>query len=290
MDGMINTECSWNFPVEFQNIGAFSNQDSTYTDIDPSLGRVLVRTDTGQHLAIHKGRYTIKTNEDCVNQMDDAIRAANIGTDYSWDITTIDQGRRMKAIVDFRDLVVEPTKDDYIHFRISVFNSYDGSWSFIFSAAGLRMWCLNGCTTPDNVASSRNKHTASINVQQEAGKIGKALDAFMNQREVWQRYMGIDLRDHREYVERWLMTRLCAYPTATSNVKYNDRQLETLMRQYDKECSSLGTNMWALYNTLTHWASHPTDNRKHDAIAIRDRDMQIAKAMRTPEWKQLEMR
>lgn len=290
MDGMTNTECSWNFPVEFQNIGAFSNQDATYTDIDPSLGRVLVRADTGQHLAIHKGRYTIKTNEDCVNQMDDAIRAANIGTDYSWDITTIDQGRRMKATVDFRDLVVEPAKDDYIHFRISVFNSYDGSWSFIFSAAGLRLWCLNGCTTPDNVASSRNKHTASINVQQEAGKIGKALDAFMNQREVWQRYMGIDLRDHREYVERWLMTRVCAYPTATSNVKYNDRQLETLMRQYDKECSSLGTNMWALYNTLTHWASHPTDNRKHDAIAIRDRDMQIAKAMRTPEWKQLEMR
>lgn len=289
MDGMTNTECSWNFPVEFHPL-KYWDEHNTDQDIyvPESLGRVLVRTDTNQPLAIHKGRYTIKTNEDCVNQMDDAIRAANIGTDYDWNITTIDQGRRMKATVDFRDLVVEPAKDDYIHFRISLFNSYDGTWSFIFSAAGLRLWCLNGCTTPDNVASSRNKHTASINVEQEAGKIGKALDAFMNQREVWQKYMGISLRDHRETVEQWLKTRLCMYPTATSNLKYNERQLETLMRQYDKECSSLGSNMWALYNTLTHWASHPEDNRAHDAITTRNRDMQIAKAMSSNEWKVFE--
>ena len=182
MDGMINTESTWNFPVAFQDL-TYVTDGLNVHDVPTDLGRVLIRTDTNEPLAIHKKRYTIQTNEECVNQMDDAIRAANIGTDYEWDIQTVDNGKRMKATVDFRDLVVQPVKDDYIHFRVSIFNSYDGTWSFIFSAAGLRIWCLNGCTTPDNVATSRSKHTASINVQQEARKIGKAVDMFMNNQE-----------------------------------------------------------------------------------------------------------
>ena len=64
MDGMTNTECTWNFPVEFQELSY--SKDINLFDVPASLGRVLVRTDTNEPLAIHKERYTIKTNEDCV--------------------------------------------------------------------------------------------------------------------------------------------------------------------------------------------------------------------------------
>lgn len=286
MDGMTNTECTWNFPVEFQELSY--SKDINLFDVPASLGRVLVRTDTNEPLAIHKERYTIKTNEDCVNQMEDAIQAANISRDYKWDIQTIDNGRRMKATVDFPDLVIEPEKNDYINFRISLFNSYDGTWSFIFSAAGLRLWCLNGCTTPDNVATSRTKHTASVNVNQEAGKIGNALDIFMNQREIWQRYASTDISHLRNHTEDMLRNQLCKLPNPTSKMKYNERQLEILMRQLNIEFGTMGHNMWALYNTLTHWASHPEHNRADDAITTRNRDVAIAKCMQSSAWKQLE--
>mgnify|MGYP003134411123 FL=1 len=287
MDGMINTDSTWNFPVAFKDM-TYTSDGLNLHDVPTDLGRVLVRTDTNEPLAIHKQRYTIQTNEECINQMDDAIRAANIGRDYEWNIQPVDNGKRMKATVDFRDLVVQPVKDDYIHFRVSVFNSYDGTWSFIFSAAGLRLWCLNGCTTPDNVATSRSKHTASINVQQEALKIGKAVDMFMNNQELWNRYVHTDIRHMQSVAEQMISDELCKIPSATSKFKYNERQLEILMRTLNNEFSKLGPNMWALYNTLTHWASHPEHNRADDAITTRNRDEQIARCMQSKLWKELE--
>ena len=86
-------------------------------------------------------------------------------SDYTVDVEVLEDGRKLRGQILFNDLVVEPAVGDYTKFKIDFFNSYDASWAFSQQASGLRLWCLNGCTTPDTAARSRYKHTASINVE-----------------------------------------------------------------------------------------------------------------------------
>ena len=129
----------WDFPVERQDI--FDGRGEV---IDGH--KAVVRTDTNDVLGVHGSRYTIVSNSDVVNSIDDAIRKANISKDVSVKISSIEGGRKMRGEILFNDLTDEPSVGDYVKFRISFFNSYDGSWAFTQAADGLRLFCLNGCT------------------------------------------------------------------------------------------------------------------------------------------------
>ena len=88
--------------------------------------------------------------------------------------------------------------------------------------------------------------------------------------------------------EQMFAEELCKLPSPTNKFKYNERQLDILETTMINEFNKLGPNMWALYNTLTHWASHPEHNRADDAITTRNRDEQIARCMQSKLWKVLE--
>ena len=64
----------------------------------------------------------------------------------------------------------------------------------------------------------------------------------------------------------------------TSKFKHNETQLEKLMEQFHSEKAKLGRNKWALYNTMTAWATH-TDALASPAAARRTRQTQVASAM-----------
>ena len=276
----------WNFPVEMKPL--HFSEDVNLFDVPQSMARAVVRTDTNQILHVAGSKYKIVEHDTVINAMLDSIKMADLPSDYDWNIKTIDNGAKLKVTFDFKDLTIEPAVGDYINYRISLFNSYDGSWAFMFSACGLRLWCLNGCTTPDTVASSRQKHTASINVKQEATKLTRSLQQFHQSKDLWQYYMKRPV--HFSDVEQMFKRTLCKQANPTSQLKHNQVQLETLMRGYNKESIALGNNMWAVYNTATWWASHPQEtNRTRAAIPVisRNRDVAVANMMRTREWNEL---
>ena len=59
---------------------------------------------------------------------------------------------------------------------------------------------------------------------------------------------------------------------------WNMFQFEELMRQYDKEKSTLGKNLWAVYNTMTHWATHVGNHKTQ-----KRREDEVAKALSSPQ-------
>ena len=59
--------------------------------------------------------------------------------------------------------------------------------------------------------------------------------------------------------------------------------MENLLRIWDNEKKQLGGNQWALYNTLTEWATH-TDHLGNPENARRLRENEIAKAMDSTRW------
>ena len=268
----------FNFPVEQQ-------------PIHDQLGNIIaghqavVRTDTDQVLGVHGSRYKIVSHDDVVNSVLDGVKSADLSDDYEVSVDVLEDGRKLRGEILFNNLTVEPAVGDYVKFRVSFFNSYDASWSFSQQANGLRLWCLNGCTTPDTVARSRYKHTASINVEGAAAKVVNGLEHFQSRKDVWQSWMQTKLE--QQQIENFFKKTVCkAFTRQQSVTKTNEKQLENLLSIWSDERSSLGSNKWALYNCLTYWATHTQDLRKPE-IAKYNRELQIASAMKSKQWMEM---
>jgi len=271
----------WQFPIETQEIFDSLGQ--------PIQGhKAIVRMDNREVLGVHGSRYTAVTNTEVVSSIVDAMQTANLSKDVTMSIKSIEGGRKMRGEILFNDLTIEPAVGDYVKFRISFFNSYDGSWAFSQAADGLRLWCMNGCTSPIATARTRFKHTQSIDVQASAAKIKTGFATFINQREVWQSWMTTTVA--QSTVELFFKNTLAkAFTRQTTVTKTNEKQLENLLKIWDDEKRQLGPNKWALYNCLTYWATHTSD-LKNPEVARRNREDAIAKAMNHNIWHSLEDR
>jgi len=269
----LNTD--WDFPVETQPIFDKLGQ--------PIQGnQAVVRTDTNEVLGVHGSRYHIVTHDDVVNSILDATKAANLSSDWSLKTFIADGGRKLRGEILFNDLTVQPAVGDFVKFRVSFFNSYDGSWSFQQSADGLRLFCLNGCTHAIPAARSKFKHTQSINVDGSADKMALGMHTFMEQRHVWRDWMNVQVSD--EMAELFFKTTLAKAPSHQKlAMKTNDKQLERLLGIWHDERSQLGSNKWALYNCMTYWASHTSD-LKNPEVARRNREDAITAAMNHKKW------
>jgi len=274
---LMNTN-DWDFPVEMEPC-----LDMRGNEI-PKL-RNLIRSDTGESLGTHKSKYKMITHSDAVNSIMDSIQESKISTDYEVKSHTADNGAKMRLEVLFNDIKLkDPEVNSYIQYRVQAYNSYDGSWAFQQSAEGIRLWCLNGCTTPDTVSKTWAKHTKHVSVDSSAQKITDGVEMFLNNKGVWEAYRSTPVTN--EQVEHLFKKTVCNVQHRASHDKFNDRQLQNLMGTWDNERSQLGNNQWALYNCLTSWATH-TEDAKSPENAKRQRESAIIKAMKHKAWLEL---
>ena len=267
---------NWSFPIEthqLQTLGGAS--------VPTRMSQAIVRTDTNEVLGVNGSKYKPIVHDDVVNSIMDAVLDANLSRDYSFDVELFDNGAKMRGIIDFFDLTIEPEVGDHIRFQILFYNSYDGSWAFQQQAQGLRLWCLNGCTTADTVAKTWAKHTTNVSVKGSSSKIKVGLGAFMKTKDLYQQWMKVSVTD--DWAEKFFKYAICKINNNTSTFKWNEKQLDNLMSIYRNETYSLGKNKWALYNACTYWATHTNDSSS-PANTRRLREGQLSKAFKAPEW------
>ena len=254
------------------------------TDTPVDGWKVLVREDTGQHLHVHKQSYKVLPHADVVQATEDALKAANISQDYDFNVKCHETGRKLEIDVKFNNLVTEPAVGDHVHFRVRGFNSYDGQWAYQTLADAFRLWCENGCVTADSVTGIWQRHTNSISVEGIEHKIKLGLETFFSQKEQWQNWMQTKVE--RDQIENLFKTNLVKRDTKTSEDLRNQKQLENLMGQLDTEMGLLGPNKWAVYNCMTHWSTHTTDNKKPHKVT-RQRERLVGQVLNTKAWAEL---
>ncbi len=244
----------------------------------------LIRTDTNKVLHLHRNTYQKLLHDDVVNSTYDSIKKADISNDFNFEVRGLDDGRKLQIDVLFNDVVTEPSKGDYVKYRVRAWNSYDGSWAYQTSADALRLWCLNGCTTPDAISKVWMRHTSQVSTEGASDKIISGLETFHNQKELWNDYMHTRVSKHN--AEKFFKNQVVALKSKTYEEKWNQRQLENLMGQLNNEFNDLGKNKWALYNCLTHWATHTSKSSSPENVT-RYREGVVARAMNTRAWAEL---
>ena len=246
--------------------------------------KALFRGDTNQLLHVHNESYTVLSNETVINAQYDAIKKANISGDFDFNVTSLDDGRKLKVEVLFNDIVTEPEVGDYVKFRATAFNSYDGSWAYQNQTDGLRLWCTNGCTSADTIARIWARHTTNLNISSTVNQIERGLNIFQNQKELWDNYRSTKI--NVEQAHQFFKTDVVPVKSKAEELAFNKKQVNILIEQLSQEMSGLGRNKWALYNCLTHWASH-TDVHKIPEAVTRDREQIIARAINSRAWAEL---
>lgn len=263
------------FPVDEQPIF-----DITGSEIPNS--KHIVRTDTGESLGVHSAKYKMIRHEDVFERINDAVKSLDISKDYDVNLFMADNGRKMRGELLFKDLTVQPSVGDYVSFRVSFFNSYDASWSFAANAEGLRLWCTNGCTTPDATTRSRFKHTQNVSIDGVASKVRVGLESFMQAPDLWRQWMNIPVDD--VMAEAFFRSTLAKTYSRQQQSKTNERQLERLLSAWTAEKYLLGSNKWALYNACTYWASHTSESRSPETTR-RNREDALSSALNHKAWE-----
>ena len=125
MDGLTTPEykSAYAFPIQMMDMHIQVPDDNNWSGsstikVPPTLRTALVRTDTNEILGTHGSKYKPVLHDDVVNSMMDAVKAANISKDYEVEIKTFDNGAKMKGVITFPNVLIEPQVGDYIRYRI----------------------------------------------------------------------------------------------------------------------------------------------------------------------------
>lgn len=269
LDEVVNLPTIMSSPVEFMD-----HNDNIHQDPD----RKVIYTDqSSKVINVVKKGYTFENNQpsDIVRLSEATLlqsgvslkglsRAAQIAPD----------GSKMILQYTLPEFTIDLGNGDETRFQILFYNSYDGSWSFTVRAGAIRMACLNGQVSVDDISMFKAKHTPSINPDHARRKMVLAIQQFHAEGERWARWKEQSVTN-REALRTFADAAGCKFVHENNDMTlmelfqhknvYSNRSLMYMWNQYtNHEQPKLGSNEWAVYNALTHWSTHAPAGRKTD--------------------------
>ena len=163
---------------------------------------------------------------------------------------------------------IEIAPGDFVQLRIMVLNSYDGTWKFMSMVGAVRIACMNGQVVVDSFSSYNSKHTASLDTDVAIANMETALQVYTQNAEVWKTYP-------KSPVTNLQATRIF------KQVAGKSERLEALLEEtYIKYVDQMGSNLWAVFNTLTDWSSHAKFKNEANKVAtIYNREAKVRKVI-----------
>ena len=271
---LIDREADYNFPIETIPMMGRADDDPS-ADVYCPDRIMIINEETGQYLGNHSKSYRPVTHAQVVDPVKSIVDS--ITKDYTTQIDLLENGAMMKATFICKDIKFDdPAMQDYICFRISVRNSYNGTWSVMITADGLRLWCLNGCTTADKIANYRQKHNGIFNYNFE--HIKHSINLFRDNEDRYREWYNTPVNDD---IAVSLFNKLTYTPKPTIDGKYrNETQFYTLISKWNEYRNNIGHNKWGLYNAVTDWISHP-QNVSNPQKTIVERNSAFTKLLGT---------
>ena len=213
--------------------------------------------------------YNVIQNADIIPDYERAIYRSGLNTTaMERDIQQSHGGARTVVTYTFPAHRIEVKKDDPMDLKISVLNSYDGSWKFMSLVGALRLACLNGQVIGDFFSSFYGKHTMNLDTDVAVDRLETSLDVYLQNAEYWKQYPKISVTD---------LQAQNVFLNLAGTSKVLNGVLEEIHLKYVDE---MGSNLWALFNTLTDWSSHSKfKNIRNQAATVITREQKIRKVL-----------
>ncbi len=273
---LVDKQGDYDFPIQTIPMYGMSNNGREIKEVHCPDKQMIVREDTMEYLGSHSISYKPVTHQEVLDPIIDL--AESLKTPYVTQINMLDNGAMMDTRLVFKEICFDdPAMQDYVAFQISVRNSYNGVWSVMIQADGLRMFCLNKCTTPDRVANFRLKHNGHFKYNFEHLK--QSVDLFRGNEQRYRDWYNTKVSDD-DADSMFSKLTYTAKPTVDGKYR-NETQFAKLQQHWREYQNTIGKNKWGLYNAVTHWISHP-ENVSSTNKTIVERNNKMVSYMNRP--------
>lgn len=214
-------------------------------------------SDTKQpvQLAIVKDSYKVVHNREIMDVVQEVVAP------YPHDIETyMDyEGRRCFIDVTFKE-VTKGFGGSPVAFRTIFWNGYGGA-SFGCRVGAINSFCLNGMIMGE-YETTYKRHTSGLDVQVAKEWVTAGLSKFQVVSKEWERWLNTSISEHMGSMkgEQKLLTE--AWRGMSDNERHHQMMDQTFM---DKYIPKYGETLFAVYNTLTDFASHHENYRLRQA-------------------------
>ena len=259
---------------------------------------VIVREDTGKELGIHTDDYIIRPYSTLAESVNEVVKEC-VDVD-KYHITTKDQvledGKKYRRDINFWDdsidlnnyqkngFHIKGTEEKIIP-QLRIYSSMDGRWGQQIMWSSVYVVCLNGMVRPDWTFVVYNKHNKRKDISFGTSDFKLGLVAHKELGEdlfkMMQKKVTIDVVSHlfkKTLASQYARKSLIDHTSA--NV------MKDLNNAWEKYEQKYGPTLFAVYQTATHWSSHPvTKGALHNVS--RKREKQVAEMMTSSEWLEL---
>ena len=252
------------FKAELRPMSFLDNKKKN-KDISQELASVLIRSDTEEPLSIVGSRYEPTQYYDLAKKQADGLEKSGLLDKHKFICKDFlfENGRKWKRQVLIKDLTIEPKVGDIVNFQNTTKSSHDLSLPNITDSTPNRFACSNGMVTAIWQLIFAFRHTRNFEVDVLSNIFEESAKKFLEM-EPYFNSMGqkkVSVSD----VEHSLKQTICKRKaTKKKNIDHKEKLLGWLLEQYAKETQLLGNTVWAFYNALTHWATHPEDYAYHE--------------------------
>lgn len=261
----------------------------TGTGLKINTHRAIVYADSKVPVSIVSNGYKLVTNQEICEKTIAALEQSTI--DLSGSTVQAEfgsDGARCLTRFRFPAHTFTIRGDDSAMLEIIVRNSYDLSWGYMMRAGALRFFCWNGMVLGNWLSSYMQKHTQALDVEHAATKLVDVIDTFKDSEGVWQ------AMDKTQVSNEFAYRALSHYGNYEPGVKGGLADLESLKRPnltsklykhyIQSEVPALGSTAFAVYNAMTHDATHRKVSS--GATTRENRHIQIAKVIDSNYWQE----
>ena len=246
--------------------------ESNYSMINSHVA--LVRDDNDEVLSIVGSKYKPVTHQEAFDTAENVIMRSDLNLNGINRHTEVSHnGARAYSTWTLPEHRVTLRKDDDVALQISARNSYDGSWSFVVEVGGYRFICLNMQVFANNFAIHKSKHTQGLNLDRIASRLSDAIMFYDQETELWREMVDTRINDNEAM---GVLAHLANSKPAQAHLKsgmtpssilfepdvIRNKTLYNLYSLYwFQNKRKLEKTAWALYNSMTEWATHETPKR-----------------------------
>ena len=265
----------------FEPLEVYKDNVQTFDGVDLPDSRAL-RYSSNNSLAdtaCVSSTYTLENHVNLFGKHADILSESSLPTD---NVLVRDEfsefGMKAKRSIQYLDEAVDMGGKDMVYCRSEQINSVNSKWAFQQFAGAYRSYCENSMVFGGEKASynkvKHSKHFDALNLLLTANSVFETFRDNVEQFQLWKN-TPVD-----DYTAGLFLKHICPKDVTGQKRLAREREanieqdesinikkfhaLYDLWDEYSKGYSQgggLGKNKWALYNALTHYATHTHDTR-----------------------------
>jgi hypothetical protein len=227
-----------------------------------------------------------------MDNFNEGLVRANLDTGCVVKDAMYEGGAKFVRTISYPNITIEPKTrkvGDIIRFEIVFRTSLDGSWVHSLQILPIRLLCSNGMVGVDsNYKLIFNfKHTTGFNPSVIRDKVMIGQESFQEMQTWFESLSNAEVTT--DDVKALLKQTLFKKQAQKDAELKENKTFNWMMEQFLRETKDLGMTMWAVYNMLTHYATHTPLRRSNTPIHSRvvTDQQQIMMVMRSPQWHRL---